>query len=408
VTLAAVLPFGAGDQNIWAESYEGDFNEILSLLDSTAASVASAVARKMGLSTSALSGPARRIAPDASQAYLKGRHEFYRYTESGLLSALDWYEKAIQADPNFAQAYSVMAHAYCAMVAPVSALVPSELFGKAESLARKALSLNDSIAEARFVLGLTELMYRWNFKAGVRETRQALALDPNNATARLVLSICHLMAGENSRAVHECEQACILDPFSPFTQTAHTYCLYMVREYQEFKNSLETSRARLTGFFKYHILVGLSEIHERRWERAIEEFRKALEATGGCSYAKAHLGYALAASGRHVEARALMQEMLQLAEVRYVPALDLAIVAIGLGDKREALDWLGKALQERSNYLIYIVHDAIFDPLRCEPHFQEIVHRIGLDAAQAQFPSEETRAMDGADRIQDEENSFYK
>jgi Tfp pilus assembly protein PilF len=136
---------------------------------------------------------------------LKGRHEFYRYTESGLLSALDWYEKAIQADPNFAQAYSVMAHAYCAMVAPLSALVPSELFGKAESLARKALSLNDSIAEARFVLGLTELMYRWNFKAGVRETRQALALDPNNATARLVLSICHLMAGESSRAVHECE-----------------------------------------------------------------------------------------------------------------------------------------------------------------------------------------------------------
>jgi TolB-like protein/Tfp pilus assembly protein PilF len=405
IRIAAQLIDGARDQNIWAESYEGDFNEILSLLDSTAASVASAVVRKMGLSTGSLSGPARRIAPDASRAYLKGRHEFYRDTESGLLSALDWYEKAIQADPNFALAYSAMAHAYCAMVAPVSALVPSELFGKAESLARKALSLNDSTAEARFVLGLTELMYRWNFKAGVRETRQALALDPTNATARLVLAFCHLMAGESSRAVHECEQACILDPFSPFTQTAYNYCLYLVRDYQGFKDSLEATRARLIGFFKYHILAGLSEIHEQRWEPAIEEFRKALDATGGCSYAKAHLGYALAASGRHAEARAMMQEMLQLAEVRYVPALDLAILAIGLGDNKEALDWLGKGLQERSNYLIYIVHDAIFDPVRCVPRFQEMIHRIGLDAAQAKFVADGAVTIGPARPRQIEEGS---
>jgi TolB-like protein/Flp pilus assembly protein TadD len=405
IRIAAQLIDGARDQNIWAESYEGDFNEILSLLDSTAASVTSAVARKMGLTSGALSGPAGRIASDASQAYLKGRHEFYRYTESGLLSAIDWYEKAIQADPDFALAYSAMAHAYCAMVAPVSALVPSELFGKAEALARKALSLNDSIAEARFVLGLTELMYRWNFKAGLRETRQALALDPNNATTRLVLAICHMMAGENSRAVHECEQACILDPFSPFTQTASTYCLYLVREYREFKENLEATRARLAGFFKYHILVGLLEIHEKRWEPAIEEFRKALEATGGCSYAKAHLGYALAASGRHTEARAMMQEMIQLGELRYVPALDLAIVAIGLGDNKEALDWLDKGFQERSNYLIYVVHDAIFDPLRCEPRFQEMVRRIGLGAAQAEFVVDGVIEMDGAERSQDEGSS---
>ena len=387
VRIAAQLIDGARDQHLWAESYEGNLDEILPLLDRTAVAAASAVARKMGQPTEPPAGSTRRISPEASQAYLKGRHEFYRFTEAGLLASIDWYEKAIQADPNFALAYSAMAHAYCAMVTPVSALAPNELFGKAESLARKALSLNDSIAEARYVLGLTELMYRWDFKTGEKETRQALALDPNDATARLVLAIFHMIAGEKSLAVSESEYACILDPFSPFTQTGLTYCLYIAREYQAFKESLEASRARLTGFFKFHILQGLFEIHERRWELAVEEFRKALEASGGCSYAKAHLGYALAASGRHSEARALIEEMLQLAKVRYVPALDFAIVAIGLGDSKNALDWLDKAHQERSNYLIFIAHDAIFDPLWAEPRFQNLVQRVGLTGAQSPHSS---------------------
>jgi len=389
VRIAAQLIDGVRDQHLWAERFEGDLGEILPLLDRTAVAVASAVARKMGQPTGRPAGSTPRIAPEASQAYLKGRHEFYRYTEAGLLASIDCYEKAIQADPNFALAYSAMAHAYCAMVAPVSALPPSVLFGKAEALARKALSLDSSLAEARLVLGLTELMFRWNWKAGERETRLALALDPNNATVRLILAIYYMAVGKKIEAVTECEHACLLDPFSPFTQTGTQYCMYLARQFAELKNSLEASRGRLTGFFKFHIIQGLYEIHERRWEAAIEEFQKALDATGGCSsYAKAHLSYALAASGRQTEAQALLQEMLQLARIRYVPAEEFAIVAIGLGDTNSALDWLDKAHQERSNYLMYIGHDALFDPLRTEPRFQSLVQRVGLTTAQASFESE--------------------
>jgi TolB-like protein/Flp pilus assembly protein TadD len=388
VRIVAQLIDGARDQHLWAERFEGDLSEILPLLDRAAVAAASAIARKMGQPTGPPAGSTRRISPDASQAYLKGRHEFYRYTEAGLLAAVDWYEKAIQADPNFALAYSAMAHAYCAMVVPVSALPPGELFGRAEALAQKALSLDGSIAEARFVLGLTELMFRWNWKAGERETRLALALDPNNATVRLVLAIYYLMFGEHDRAVDECEHARLLDPFSPFTQTFLHYFLYATRRYPEFKDALDAGSARLTGFFKFHVIKGLYELHERNWAVAIDEFRKALDATGGCSYAKAHLGYALAASGREVEARALLQEMLHLARARYVPATEFAIVAIGLGDTNDALDWLDRAYQERSNYLIYIWHDALFDPLRTEPRFQNLVQRLGLVGAQTRMSSD--------------------
>jgi TolB-like protein len=102
VRIAAQLIDGARDQHLWAERYEGDLDEILPLLDRTAVAVASAVARKMGQPTGPTTGSTRRISPKASQAYLKGRHEFNRFTETGLLASIDWYEKAIQADPEFA------------------------------------------------------------------------------------------------------------------------------------------------------------------------------------------------------------------------------------------------------------------------------------------------------------------
>jgi hypothetical protein len=105
----------------------------------------------------------------------------------------------------------------------------------------------------------------------------------------------------------------------------------------------------------------------------------------GWSYAKAYLAYALAAAGRRSEGLALTHEMLQLAELRYVLALDFSIAAIGLGEYNKALDWLHQAYQEGSNYLIYICHDALFDPLRAESRFQNLVQRLGLAGAQAQI-----------------------
>jgi serine/threonine-protein kinase len=147
-----------------------------------------------------------------------------------------------------------------------------------------------------------------------------------------------------------------------------------------------SDRARLVGFFKYHLVLGMCEIHDRRWELAIEQLTIAVAASGGSSFIKAYLGYALAASGREIEARALFRELLMYAKSRYVPATDFAILAVGLGDKNEALDWLDKAYEERSTYLIFVAHDALFDPLRTEPRFQNLLHRVGLASLSPETP----------------------
>jgi TolB-like protein/Flp pilus assembly protein TadD len=387
VRITAQLIDAARDQHVWAERYEEDFSNMLSLLDWTAVTVASAVAGKVGQPIGALTKSAQRIGPEACHAYLKGRHEFYRFTEQGLWAAIDWYEKAIQADPNFALAYSAMAHAYCAMVVPLATLPPRELFARAEAASRKALSIDTSNAEARWALGLTEIMFHWNWKAGARETRLALALDPNNAPAHTIMAIYYVLAGQSRLAVNECEHASLLDPFSPFIRTTLHICLYLVRHYEEAKERMLADHDRLFGFFKYHCVVGLSAIRDQDWETAISEFQRAVDTSGGCTFMKAHQGYALAASGRLAEARAILQELLRLAESRYVPATDFAVLALGLRDIDGALDWLEKAYEERSTYLIYLTHDALFDPLRTEPRFQNLVQRVGLPGAPLYGPA---------------------
>jgi len=383
VRIAAQLIDGARDHHIWAERYEEDFSDMFSLLDQTAMAVASAVAGTMGKPAGALAGTAKRIAPEAWQAYMKGRHELNRFTQAGLFAAIEWYGKAIQADPNFGLAYSALALIYSAMASPLAALPPRELFGKAEAAARKALSIDGSNAEARWVLGLTEIMFHWNWKAGERETRLALAIDPSNAAAHTVMAVYHIVAGENSRAVDECEQACLLDPFSPNIRRVLYLSMYLARQYEEAKERILADKDRLSGFFQYHGAVGVCAIRDEDWETAGREFQMAVESSGGSSHMKAGQGYALAASGRVAEARAIYQDLIQQAKSRYVPATDLAILATGLGETEEALDWLDKAYEERSTHLIFIAIDFFFVPLRKIPRFCDLVRRMGLPTVPA-------------------------
>ena len=366
------------DQLLWADRFDGGFDEILSLVDNAAVSVASAVGRSVGEPESPPTKPKWRIAPEASQAYLRGRHEFYRFTGPGLSAAIEWYERAIKADPDFSLSYSALAHAYCAMVSPVDALPPRELFEKVESAARRAIELDPSNAEARFGLGLTELMFRWNWDAAHRETRLAVSLDPNNAPARVVMACCYLVIGENDRAVEETERGCTVDPWSPFMQASHHAVLYHARRFEEAKARMGMDRPRVAGFFKYHLVLGMCAIHDRDWEGAIHDLLIAVEASGGSPFTKACLGYALAGNGQQTEARRIFQELLRLSESRYVAAADLAILATGLGDTEAALDWLEKAYNERSTFMILFAHDAMLDPLHALPRFQNIVRRVGL------------------------------
>lgn len=189
---------------------------------------------------------------------------------------------------------------------------------------------------------------------------------------------CYLVIGENDRAVEETERGCTVDPWSPFMQASHHSIMYFARRFAELRERMEADRPRVVGFFKYHLVLGMCAIHDRDWDGAIHDLLIAVEASGGSPFTKACLGYALAGSGRQTEARCIFQELLRLSESRYVAAADLAILATGLGDTEVALDWLEKAYNERSTFMILFAHDAMLDPLHAVPRFQDLVRRVGL------------------------------
>jgi tetratricopeptide (TPR) repeat protein len=246
----------------------------------------------------------------------------------------------------------------------------------------KALSIDSSNSEARWVSGLTKLMFGWNWKAGEREICLTLALDPNNAIAHIVLSIYYFMVGESAQAVNECKRACLLDRLSPFTQPAVYFALYLAGLNKEAKQRMLENKGRLSGFFKYHGCLGFCAIQDQDWNIAIREFQMAAETSGGSSFMKARQAYALAASGRVDATRAIFRELVRQAESRYIPAMEFAVLASGLGETDEALNWLDKAHEARSTHLIYIGLEALFDPLRKSSRFQESVHRMGLPATE--------------------------
>jgi tetratricopeptide (TPR) repeat protein len=236
----------------------------------------------------------------------------------------------------------------------------------------KALSIDGSNSEARWVSGLTKLMFGWNWKAGEREICLTLALDPNNAIAHIVLSIYYFMVGESAQAVNECKRACLLDRLSPFTQPAVYFALYLAGLNKEAKQRMLENKGRLSGFFKYHGCLGFCAIQDQDWNIAIREFQMAAETSGGSSFMKARrLTHSL-------QADVWMRPALSFGS----PVTEFAVLATGLGETAEAVNWLDRAHEERSTHLIYIGLEALFDPLRKSSRFQESVHRMGLPATE--------------------------
>jgi hypothetical protein len=159
----------------------------------------------------------------------------------------------------------------------------------------KALSIDSSNSEARWVSGLTKLMFGWNWKAGEREICLTLALDPNNAIAHIVLSIYYFMVGESAQTVNECKRACLLDRLSPFTQPAVYFALYLAGLNKEAKQRMLENKGRLSGFFKYHGCLGFCAIQDQDWNIATPGLRTRCKRT--CGRDPRYLSGACATSG---------------------------------------------------------------------------------------------------------------
>jgi serine/threonine-protein kinase len=291
---------------------------------------------------------------------------------------MNFYQQAIDRDPNYALAYFGLAEANRSLA--ITSDVPSkESLPQAKAAAEKALAIDDSLAEAHASLSFSLVWFDWDWIAAERESKRAIELNPNSAMAHF--SHAHVLSdlGRHDEAVAEGMRAVELDPLFFLYRAIGALFLHHARRNEEARTELERTFELDPNFWIAHLTLGKVYIQQRKYAEAIAELGKAKELSHGNSEAIGSIGYVYALMGDKTKAQAILDELKTLANEHYIPPVNIALVYNGLGDNDDALSLLERACDERDVRLPLLKVDPRWDSLRSDPRFLAILKRIGLE-----------------------------
>jgi len=376
VRITAQLIDARRDRHLWAESYERDVRDVLRL----EAEVAQNIARRVRVTLSPEDTPQMEthgsVDPVAFDEAMRGRALWGQRSEASLRGAVEHYRAAVGRDPGYAAAWSGLADAYCAL-GYTGNFPPSDSFPMAREAALRALQLDPRSAEAEAALAYTRLYFEWDWAGAESGFQRALGLDSSSATAHHWYSVFLTARGRFHEAAREIAEARRLDPLSPAIATDVGFELYYAGKYAPAIAQL-TEVARTTpGFPLAHLWLGRMYEAQRAWSAALVEYAEVDRIQPDWPVTLAAMGHALGASGRKDEARGILTRMERLSASRYVTPYGVALVHDGLGDADGAFQWLSRAVDERSHWLVWLSLDPRFADLRGDPRFAAVLQRIG-------------------------------
>jgi tetratricopeptide (TPR) repeat protein len=317
------------------------------------------------------------VNPDAYDAYLKGRYFWNKRTGEGLKKAVDYFDRAIAADPGYAKAYSGLADSYALMGDwEYGLLSPRDAFPRAKAAAIKALALDDKLSEAHTSLAFILDLYDWGWASAEKEYKRALALSPGYATAHHWYAWHLMVMGRYGEGIAELKKAENLDPLSLIISADLADALCIARRYDESMQQSQKSIAMDPYFAVAHYQLGQVLVQKHRYDEAIAEFRRAIELSGGNTTVESNLANVYAVSGRKKEAMKMVKELESRQNQDASTESNIALIYVGLGDNARAMVWLTKAYQAKFNPSILL--RPVFDPIRPDPRFQDLLRRIGL------------------------------
>jgi eukaryotic-like serine/threonine-protein kinase len=378
VRVTANLVQASPETHLWAESYERDLRDILSLQSDVATAIAREIQIKVSPQEQALLASSRPVNPGAYQLYLKGRYFGEKRTRANLNKACEYFEQAIEKDPTYALAYAGLADAYV-LLSDYGALPSKQGFPKAKAAALKALQIDNTLADAYPSLGWVRCFYEWDFPGAETDFKRAIELKSNYATAHLWYGWYLTVMGRFNEGFAELKKAQELDPLSLVINTNLGKVLYFGHRYdeaiQQYKKTLEMD----PNFVKAHDDLGWAYEQKGMHAEAIVGWLKARTLFGKTESSVAKLKGAYRESGM----RGYWQEDLELANEELAhghvwPAGWVARIYIHLGNKNAALEWLERGFKEQDGSLVYLKAEPDFDPLRADPRFQSLMRRVGL------------------------------
>ncbi len=362
---------------LWTSQFDEKMTDIFAIQDSISERVAGMLAVK-------LTGEERkRLAKsytentEAYQLYIMGRYHLNRLTDDGFMKSLDYFQKAIEKDSNFALAHAGVAESYNAL-GDFNVLPPTEVYPKARTAALKALELDDMLAQAHTALAVVKFGYDWDWSGAEIEFKRAIELNPSDSEAHEQYGFYSAFMGKFDEAIAEMRRAQELDPVSLVKITGVGQVLLLARRYDE---SIEQCRRALEmdpnlGFA--HWLLGLAYMYKGTYEPAIRALQKSIPLSGDSPDEPASLGLAYALSGKSGEARKIMEELTQRSKRKYLSSIPIATLHAALGEKDQAFALLDSAYDERDTLLILLKVEPMFDPLRSDPRFADLVRRVGF------------------------------
>ncbi len=379
VRVTVQLINAASDAHLWAETYDRNLTDVFAAESDIAKMIADTLRAKLSGSEQQAIAVRPTESAAAHQLYLRGRYFWNKRTGADLKKAIDYFNQAIDKDPNYALAYAGLADAYVLLPAFAEAS-PKDSLPQAKAAAAKALELDSTLGEAHATLANALVAYDLNFAEANREFRRAIELNPNYATAHQWYAETGLAPlGQFEEAIAEAKRALELDPLSLVINADLGTALTNARRYDQAIEQLRKTVEMDPGFYYAHWTLGNALELKGRNEEAIAEYKKAI-ALNDDSLPRALLGHLYAKIGRKDEALAILKQIRELRESskqRYVSPYNLALIQIGLGQKDEAIQLLEETYEDRNGYdLAFIKVEPLLDPLRGNPRFEALVQKV--------------------------------
>jgi TolB-like protein/DNA-binding winged helix-turn-helix (wHTH) protein/tetratricopeptide (TPR) repeat protein len=376
VRITAQLIEASSDHHLWARSYERDLKDVLALQDEVARDIAEEIRIKLTPQEHTLLTGAHAVNPEAHDDYLKGRFWWSKRTEEGEWKGLDYFQKAIAKDPNYALAYAGVADSFL-VLGHHGRLPPKEALPKAKQAAMKALTLDDSLAEAHTSLATVRLSYDWDWSGAESEFRRAITLNPNYATAHHWYSHYLVPMGRLDEAISQLERARELDPFSIPINNFLGETLYYARRYDDSLRQFHESLEIHPDLFDVHDQI--ADVYEQKsmLAEAFAERQQALTLKGDARLA-ASLEQAYKRSGYTGYLQKRIQFLEQTSTSGPLPDLYLAHLYAVLNDQTHALHYLERAYNERNPWVLNVQVDPAMNRFRSSSGFRDLLRRIGL------------------------------
>ena len=363
VRITAQLINATTEEHLWAERYERELRDVLSLQNEIVLAIAREIELQLTPQDQTRLASARPVNSEAYEAFVKG--QWFGHRRQGN-KAIEYFRLAIEKDPTFALPYAYLAQGYAGSV-----YIPYEEWCPlAEEMLKKALELDETLPEAHAVLGGIRMKFYWDWAGAEREFKRAITLNPNSPEVHMAYKFYLTLTGRFEEALASLKRGRELDPVSYVRDPgpAWTYSKAGLQDeaIAHLQQLLEIDPAHPVAH--YHLAYAYA--FKKMYKEAIAEAEKG-KCWEGC-------GYIYAVAGERETAREMIQEIERLSAEQYVDPVFTALIYAGLGEKEEALEWLEKGYRVRSGWMIYLKTAHGLDSLRSDPRFQDLLRRMNF------------------------------